>query len=114
MSERRKRLTTAQLIAWVKERDACEEGLVYLRRTPGTVKDAWNKCRNGDHMWWLMCEAEVSSPSPGWSDDWKAWHSAPDRYVHGAHRFSAKTIREHYRWETLEGLILADINRRAK
>lgn len=113
MSERKKRLTKAQLIAWARRNDACDKGLAYLRRTPGTAKDAWNKCRYGDHMWWLMYEAEMCSPGP-MSDDWNAWQSAPRRLIRGNRFFSSATIRKHYRWETLESMILADINRRAK
>ena len=88
-----KRLTRAQLNAWLRQEGACVHARAWVNKQKGTPQQVWEKCDRPDWLHWLyrrsgieigsrldplMCELErVASHRPRGKLTWLKWN---DRY----------------------------------
>lgn len=48
-----------ELIKTLKKLEACDAETEWVRNTPGTSAELWQKCENGGWMWWLLRQTKM-------------------------------------------------------
>ena len=91
-------MTNAQLIQKLIQINACDEALDWVRTTPGTPEELWNKCERPLWLEFLVRESKVSF-------DWAEHNRQVDQLWAEYHRQGCDIIRSLVLWADIEGAL---------
>jgi hypothetical protein len=102
-------MTNAQLIQKLIQINACDEALDWVRTTPGTPEELWNKCERPVWLEFLVRESKVSFD---WAEHnrqvdqlWAEYHRQVEQLWAECHRQGCDIIRSLVLWADIEGAL---------